>query len=39
MQAYIIPSKAVEGSKFVMGARLKNQGALSSTTMFVPGPG
>jgi|DEB0MinimDraft_12_1074336.scaffolds.fasta_scaffold93524_2 hypothetical protein len=39
MQAYTIPSKAVEGAKFVMGARLKNQGALTSSTLFVPGPG
>ena len=39
MQTYSIPSKAVEGSKWVMGLKLDNRGALSTNVLKVPGPG
>jgi len=40
MQTYNIPSKAVEGSRWVMGAKLANKGALSvDKTKQSPGPG
>ncbi len=40
MQSYNIPSKAIEGSKWIMGLKLENQAAISSKPkMYVPGPG
>ena len=41
MQAYNIPSKAIEGSKWIMGAKLENQSAIGSANKakFSPGPG
>ena len=40
MQRYNIPSRAVEGSTWSMGAKLDNTSAIgNSKTKFVPGPG
>mmetsp|Transcript_5502 Transcript_5502/g.9339 ORF Transcript_5502/g.9339 Transcript_5502/m.9339 type:complete len:344 (-) Transcript_5502:28-1059(-) len=40
MQSYNIPSRAVEGSKWIMGLKLDNQSAIqTSAKKFVPGPG
>ena len=40
MQSYNIPSKMVEGSKWSLGLKLDNQGALSASgKKQVPGPG
>jgi hypothetical protein len=42
MQTYNIPSKAVEGSRWVMGLKLENQGAIGADSKKKgrePGPG
>ena len=40
MQAYNIPSKAVENSSWSMGLKLENRNSIGSIkTKFVPGPG
>ena len=38
MQAYNIPSKAVEGTGWILGLKLEKQGSLSVKSL-VPGPG
>ena len=39
MQAYVIPSRAVEGPGYGMGLKLGNKGALAVKTGWVPGAG
>jgi len=39
MGTYNIPSKAVEGSRWYMGLKLDNHGALSVKNQWVPGAG
>jgi len=40
MQAYNIPSKAIENSSWSMGLKLENRGSIGTIkTKFVPGPG
>lgn len=39
MQTYNVPSKAVEGSRWFMGLKLENKGALSVKNTYVPGAG
>jgi len=40
MQAYNIPSKAIEGSTWYMGEKLANKSSIgNASTNYVPGPG